>query len=63
MALTSEGEVFSWGKSANGRLGHGEVKEVKEISKPKLITFFSHPNVYATSISAGFFHSAATAGM
>eukprot|EP00118_Oscarella_pearsei_P022140 m.252836 g.252836 ORF g.252836 m.252836 type:complete len:3992 (+) comp40356_c1_seq2:177-12152(+) len=37
MALTSSGEVFSWGNGESGRLGHGDTSSYNE---PKLIVAF-----------------------
>ncbi|CAH1402584.1 unnamed protein product [Nezara viridula] len=54
LALTSEGEVYSWGMGDGGRLGHGDTKSRSE---PHLIQALASHRV--TRISSGSSYSAA----
>ncbi|PHU02670.1 hypothetical protein BC332_27921 [Capsicum chinense] len=54
MLVTKQGEVFSWGEEAGGRLGHGAETD---ISHPKLIKKFKGMNVEV--IACGEYHSCA----
>ncbi|KYQ89671.1 putative protein serine/threonine kinase [Tieghemostelium lacteum] len=53
MALTSRGEVFSWGRGENGQLGHGGI--IAQQLKPKQIMELS--GKFIRLISAGGYHS------
>ncbi|KAF9606604.1 hypothetical protein IFM89_026951 [Coptis chinensis] len=53
--LTSRSEVFTWGKGANGRLGHGDVEDRKaptlvEALKDRLVKSISCGSNFTTSI-------------
>ncbi|EXB43469.1 putative E3 ubiquitin-protein ligase HERC1 [Morus notabilis] len=52
--VTRQGEIFSWGEEAGGRLGHG-VKV--DVSQPKLIDVISGSNVEL--VACGEYHSCA----
>lgn len=52
--VTRQGEIFSWGEEAGGRLGHG-VKV--DVSQPKLIDVLSGSNVEL--VACGEYHSCA----
>jgi len=52
MALADNGAIFSWGRGANGRLGHGNETAVNE---PKKIQ--SLKNIQVIRISCGWSHS------
>uniref|UniRef100_A0A0D9YFR5 RCC1-like domain-containing protein n=1 Tax=Oryza glumipatula TaxID=40148 RepID=A0A0D9YFR5_9ORYZ len=52
IALTSNGEVFTWGRGTHGQLGHGDVENIPH---PKLVKFFE--NYMITCVSAGWNHS------
>ncbi|KAF2952591.1 ultraviolet-B receptor UVR8 isoform X1 [Oryza sativa Japonica Group] len=52
IALTSDGEVFTWGRGTHGQLGHGDVENIPH---PKLVKFFE--NYMITCVSAGWNHS------
>ncbi|KAH0756250.1 hypothetical protein KY290_026520 [Solanum tuberosum] len=54
MLVTKQGEAFSWGEEAGGRLGHGAETDV---SHPKLIKNFKGMNVEL--IACGEYHSCA----
>ncbi|XP_060214565.1 PH, RCC1 and FYVE domains-containing protein 1-like [Lycium barbarum] len=54
MLVTKQGEVFSWGEEAGGRLGHGGETDV---SHPKLISNLRGMNVEV--IACGEYHSCA----
>nr|XP_047123873.1 E3 ubiquitin-protein ligase HERC2 isoform X1 [Hydra vulgaris]XP_047123877.1 E3 ubiquitin-protein ligase HERC2 isoform X2 [Hydra vulgaris] len=54
LALSSDGEVFSWGEGEDGKLGHGNRQTS---SQPKRIEFFCGKII--TNICAGGSHSAA----
>ncbi|XP_009598715.1 PH, RCC1 and FYVE domains-containing protein 1-like [Nicotiana tomentosiformis] len=54
MLVTKQGEVFSWGEEAGGRLGHGAETDV---SHPKLINNLRAMNVEV--IACGEYHSCA----
>ncbi len=54
LALTSEGQVFSWGDGDYGKLGHGNTSTQKY---PKLIQGVLLGKV-AVCVSAGYRHSA-----
>jgi len=55
MVLTSSGYVFTWGRTKNGRLGHGNV-ERKCLSIPCLVEGLREHHV--VQISSGHFHCA-----
>ncbi|KAM7507875.1 hypothetical protein LguiA_018328 [Lonicera macranthoides] len=53
--LTSKNEVFTWGKGANGRLGHGDVEDRKtpilvESLKDRHVKFISCGSTYTAAI-------------
>ncbi|TVU34902.1 hypothetical protein EJB05_16758 [Eragrostis curvula] len=52
IALTSDGEVFTWGRGTHGQLGHGNLDNIPQ---PKFVKFFENRRV--TSVSAGWNHS------
>ncbi|KAL6845454.1 hypothetical protein ACP4OV_024949 [Aristida adscensionis] len=52
VALTSHGEVFTWGRGTHGQLGHGNVDN---IPRPKFVEFLENHKV--TCVSAGWNHS------
>ncbi|CAB5135926.1 unnamed protein product [Rhizophagus irregularis] len=54
LALTRDGEVFSWGSGRFGQLGHGEF--TNSLEKPTSIEFFQGLRV--KEIACGGFHSA-----
>ncbi|KAI3703313.1 hypothetical protein L1987_73278 [Smallanthus sonchifolius] len=49
--LTSRSEVFTWGKGANGRLGHGDIEDR---NTPTLVEFFKDRTVKSLSCGASF---------
>ncbi|KAK9068155.1 hypothetical protein SSX86_012266 [Deinandra increscens subsp. villosa] len=49
--LTSRSEVFTWGKGANGRLGHGDTEDR---NTPTLVEFFKERTVKSLSCGANF---------
>uniref|UniRef100_A0ACD5VWM6 Uncharacterized protein n=1 Tax=Avena sativa TaxID=4498 RepID=A0ACD5VWM6_AVESA len=52
IALTSDGEVFTWGRGTHGQLGHGNVENIHH---PKSVKFFE--NYTVTCVSTGWNHS------
>ncbi|XP_044977261.1 ultraviolet-B receptor UVR8 [Hordeum vulgare subsp. vulgare] len=52
IALTSDGEVFTWGRGTHGQLGHGNLEN---IAHPKFVKFFE--NYTVTCVSTGWNHS------
>ncbi|KAM0925808.1 hypothetical protein ACQ4PT_003963 [Festuca glaucescens] len=52
IALTSDGEVFTWGRGTHGQLGHGNVENIPH---PKFVKFFE--NYTVTCVSTGWNHS------
>ncbi|KAF8766150.1 hypothetical protein HU200_007648 [Digitaria exilis] len=52
IALTSDGEVFTWGRGTHGQLGHGNLDS---IAHPKSVKFLENHTV--TCVSAGWNHS------
>ncbi|CAG8688915.1 16472_t:CDS:2, partial [Funneliformis mosseae] len=54
LALTKDGEVYSWGSGRFGQLGHGELTD--SLEKPMVIEFFQGLRV--KKISCGGWHSA-----
>lgn len=56
LALSENGDIYSWGDGANGQLGLGYVVEQLE---PKKISNFSSEDVVFTKISAGKEHALA----
>ncbi|CAA7028084.1 unnamed protein product [Microthlaspi erraticum] len=52
--VTRQGEVFTWGEEAGGRLGHGLQVDV---SRPKLVEFLALTNI--DSIACGEYHTSA----
>ncbi|CAH1759295.1 7557_t:CDS:2 [Entrophospora sp. SA101] len=57
LALTKQGEVYSWGDGRYGQLGHGDFRS---LNKPKVIEFFQGLKV--TQIACGGLHSAVITG-
>lgn len=51
VVLTSRNEVFSWGKGANGRLGHGDVEDRKA---PTLVEALKDRHVKSISCGSNF---------
>ncbi|KAL8238579.1 hypothetical protein R6Q59_015146 [Mikania micrantha] len=49
--VTSRSEVFTWGKGANGRLGHGDLEDQ---NTPTLVDFFKDRTVKSLSCGANF---------
>ncbi|GFY85614.1 regulator of chromosome condensation (RCC1) family with FYVE zinc finger domain-containing protein [Actinidia rufa] len=54
-ALTSKNEVYTWGKGANGRLGHGDIEDRKmptlvEALKERPVKFIACGSNYTTAI-------------
>jgi alpha-tubulin suppressor-like RCC1 family protein len=58
LALTRDGEVFSWGSGRFGQLGHEEL--TNSLDKPTAIEFFQGLRV--KEIACGSFHSAVITG-
>ncbi|RHZ85592.1 hypothetical protein Glove_63g70 [Diversispora epigaea] len=56
LALTRDGEVFSWGSGRYGQLGHGNLISLDKSDKPKVIEFLQGLKI--TSIACGAWHSA-----
>uniref|UniRef100_A0A1B6CXM2 B30.2/SPRY domain-containing protein n=1 Tax=Clastoptera arizonana TaxID=38151 RepID=A0A1B6CXM2_9HEMI len=54
IALSVDGQVYSWGDGDHGKLGHG-ISDT--ISQPQIINYFK--NLVVVCISAGYRHSAA----
>ncbi|CAG8507402.1 16524_t:CDS:2, partial [Acaulospora morrowiae] len=54
LALTQDGEVFSWGSGRYGQLGHGDISS---LDKPKVIEFFQGLKI--SQIMCGGWHSTA----
>ncbi|PAN28177.1 hypothetical protein PAHAL_5G136400 [Panicum hallii] len=52
IALTSDGEVFTWGRGTHGQLGHGNLDSIPH---PKFVKFLENHKV--TCVSAGWNHS------
>ncbi|CAO2171662.1 unnamed protein product [Urochloa humidicola] len=52
IALTSDGEVFTWGRGTHGQLGHGNLDNIPH---PKFVKFLE--NHIVTCVSAGWNHS------
>lgn len=57
IALTSDGEVFTWGRGTHGQLGHGNLDNMPH---PKLVKFLENHTV--TCVSAGWNHSGFATG-
>ena len=57
LAVTSEGQVLSWGAGQSGQLGHGDaaVPKDRNESAPRLIS--SLKNCRMTQAAAGYLHS------
>jgi len=58
LCLSSSGEVFSWGSSAYGVLGHGMTKRLVFISSkdewsPRKILFFEENSIKVSSVASG----------
>jgi hypothetical protein len=49
--LTSEGNLYSFGKASFGKLGHGDLISC---DKPKLIQYFRHDKISITSVACGY---------
>ncbi|KAI5055924.1 hypothetical protein GOP47_0029445 [Adiantum capillus-veneris] len=56
LAVTQNGDAFSWGYGANWCLGHNNVANELQ---PKLIQLFKDDDVFLISVSAGYEHSVA----
>ncbi|KAJ1285675.1 hypothetical protein BS78_03G295300 [Paspalum vaginatum] len=52
IALTNDGEVFTWGRGTHGQLGHGNLENIPQ---PKLVKFLENHTI--TYVSAGWNHS------
>ncbi|XP_006644799.1 ultraviolet-B receptor UVR8 isoform X1 [Oryza brachyantha] len=52
IALTGDGEVFTWGRGTHGQLGHGDMENIPH---PKFVKFFENYSI--TCVSAGWNHS------
>ena len=67
LALTEDGQIFSWGAAMGGQLGHDEKFLIKNsnnkknyfLSKPSLISSFVDKKILITKISCGEAHSLA----
>ena len=57
LALTEEGELYSFGKAEDGVLGYDTVTEISHI--PQKISFFTSNNIKIESISTGSIHNIA----
>ena len=57
-ALIETGEVYTWGKGAEGRLGHGDEDDQFQ---PRLVTALT--GIQVTFIDCGYVSSAAVTGM
>ncbi|XAR49640.1 hypothetical protein NMG60_11032905 [Bertholletia excelsa] len=51
VALTSRNEVYTWGKGANGRLGHGDIEDRKT---PTLVDFLKDRHVKYIACGSNF---------
>lgn len=49
--LTSEGNVYSFGKASFGKLGHGDLLSC---DKPRLVQYFRHHEISITNIACGY---------
>lgn len=49
--LTAHGDVYTWGKGAFGRLGHGHDQDVIE---PKVVAFLQQQRQHIVQVSCGF---------
>src|SRR5690349_12824171 len=57
LAVTSKGEVYSWGHGTMGQLGHGEGKSGRRAKAPKLVEGLR--GVAVARVFAGGFYSVA----
>jgi alpha-tubulin suppressor-like RCC1 family protein len=57
-ALTNQGEVYTWGSGASGRLGHGDDADSLV---PKRVEYFTQSKIKVVSLSAGGGHTLALA--
>ena len=55
-ALSNVGDVYTWGRGKDGRLGHGD--EIDQL-QPTLLTYFQQINVTVGQVLCGGHHSAA----
>ncbi|KAM0894961.1 hypothetical protein ACQ4PT_024124 [Festuca glaucescens] len=58
IALTSDGEVFTWGRGTHGQLGHGSVENIPH---PEFVKSFENYSV--TCVSTGWNHSGFVTGL
>lgn len=56
LAITQDGNAFSWGYGGNSCLGH---QELASEARPRLIQSFKDDNLFLISVSAGYEHSVA----
>ncbi|KAH3763015.1 E3 ubiquitin-protein ligase HERC2 [Pelomyxa schiedti] len=56
MCLAANRQLYTWGKGQDGRLGHGDEKDVWV---PKVVDFFRVSQIPIVKFSGGYFHSAA----
>lgn len=64
LAITEQGELYTWGCGSDGRLGHPEYEGSTYLYKesfPKLVTYFSEKGIPVTDISASYYHNMAIA--
>jgi len=55
MAVSTEGDVFAWGKAADGRLGLGMAHN--EVTIPRLVSISGRENFKAVDVECGYVHS------
>ena len=60
MALTDSGELFTWGKGSDGRLGHGSNDVIDELL-PRPVSSLSSLKIIF--IACGYLSSAAVSGL
>lgn len=61
MCLTKSGQVYVWGRAADGRLGVGGTNKNQPTDRyePELVTWFVQNKINIRQISGGYYHSAA----
>jgi E3 ubiquitin-protein ligase HERC2 len=59
LCIDANGKLFTFGKGAEGQLGHGKTDDVL---LPKIVEFFQTPPLIVVAVAAGYGHSAILAG-
>lgn len=57
VAISNDGNCFTWGLAENGRLGHAFVDDLNFISNPKCVEFFFERRIKICKVACGAAHT------